>query len=286
MNGTRDDSFRGGLKGIGAMRKLILAGASLVFAGTLALAGSAQAANVAPFTWTGVYLGINAGYGTSNSDGSSYCTNAAGVVTGPGCWASMPTGLSSSGGFVGGQIGANYQTGLFVWGVETDIQVAHINDGTGALDVTCCTRTIGPLAPVDPGQNYALTRAQNMDWFGTVRGRLGLAIWDRTLIYGTAGLMYAEEVVNSNVVAPASVAPPAGATYQAQSSGTHTGWVAGGGLEYAFTNAISAKVEGLYYNIGSETVAWTHPVTQLTNTTAFSYSGALVRLGANLKFGP
>jgi outer membrane immunogenic protein len=257
------------------MRKLILAGASLVFAGTLALAGSAQAANVAPFTWTGVYLGINAGYGTGNSDGSSYCTSAGGVVAGPGCWASMPSGLSSSGAFVGGQLGANYQTGLFVWGVETDIQVAHINDGTGAVNVACC-------APTFTAASLSMTRAQNMDWFGTVRGRLGLAIWDRTLIYGTGGLMYGEEVVNSNLAFPA-------VAYQAQSSGTHSGWVGGGGIEYAFTNKLSAKVEGLYYDLGSQSItAGPNPKLAVVfpETTNFTYKGALVRLGANLKFGP
>jgi outer membrane immunogenic protein len=262
---------------MGNMMKRIL----LLSAFFSAAIGSAQAADmplkapvvVAPFTWTGLYLGINAGYGNGNSTGSAYCTNAAGIVSGPGCWAPMPAAVSASGGFVGGQVGANYQTGLFVFGVEGDIQVAHINNGTGALNVACC-------APAFAGAPYSLTRAQNLDWFGTVRGRLGLAIWDRTLVYGTGGLMYAEEVVNSNIISPAGVG------YQAQSSGTHSGWVAGGGLEYAFTNRLSAKVEGLYYKIGTETIAWTGPVTHLTNTTAFSYSGALVRLGANLKFGP
>jgi outer membrane immunogenic protein len=243
--------------------------------------GSAQAADmpvkapvyVAPFTWTGIYLGINAGYGTGNSTGDRYCTNPAGVVGGLGCTQSMPAALSASGGFVGGQIGANYQVGMFVFGVESDIQVAHINDSTGALNVACC-------APTFTAAPWHLTRSENLDWFGTVRGRLGLAIWDRTLVYGTGGLMYAEEVVNSTLVSPAGV------TTVARSSGTHSGWVGGGGLEYAFTNALSAKVEGLYYNIGSETTAFTNPVSKFTQSTNFTYSGALVRLGANLKFGP
>ena len=112
-----------------------------------------------------------------------------------------------------------------------------------------------------------------------MRGRLGLAIWERTLVYGTGGVMYGEEVVNMNMVFPA-------VGYQATSSGTHTGWVAGGGLEYAFTDRLSAKVEGLYYNLGSETVAFTSPLTHFTESANFTYKGALVRLGANLKFGP
>jgi outer membrane immunogenic protein len=260
----------------------------LVFALFSAAIGSAQAADmplkapvvVAPFTWTGVYLGINAGYGNNTSDGASYCTTATGVASGTGCWPSAPSGISPSGGFVGGQVGANYQVGLFVFGIEGDIQVAHIND-SNTFTTPCCI-------PGFTGANSVWTRSQNMDWFGTVRGRLGLAIWDRTLIYGTGGLMYAEEVVNSNLGSPQPTVP-AVVNYQGTSSGTHSGWVAGGGLEYAFTKNLSAKVEGLYYNLGSENVtafALNVPTNHFTDTTSFTYKGAMVRLGANLKFGP
>jgi hypothetical protein len=38
--------------------------------------------------------------------------------------------------------------------------------------------------------------------------------------------------------------------------------------------------------MGSETIAFTHPATLFTDTANFTYKGALVRLGANLKFGP
>jgi outer membrane immunogenic protein len=92
-------------------------------------------------------------------------------------------------------------------------------------------------------------------------------------------LMYGEEVVNTSLTFPL-------VGYQATSSATHTGWVAGGGLEYAFTNKLSAKVEGLWYDMGSETIAFRSPVTTFSETSNYSYKGALVRLGANLKFGP
>jgi outer membrane immunogenic protein len=244
-----------------------------------AAVGSAHAADmplkaapiVAPFTWTGVYLGINAGYGNSTSDGNEYCTTPAGLVGGPGCWNGSAAAVSPSGGFVGGQLGANYQTGLFVWGIESDIQVSHIN-GSSTLADPCCV-------PAFTSAIGTLTRTQTLDWFGTVRGRLGLAIWDRTLVYGTGGVIYGEEVVNTSLSFPL-------VGYQATSSATHTGWTGGGGIEYAFTNALSAKVEGLYYDMGSETIAFTSPLTKFTETSSFTYKGALVRLGANLKFGP
>jgi outer membrane immunogenic protein len=241
--------------------------------------GSAHAADmplkaapiVAPFTWTGVYLGINAGYGNSKSDGNEYCTTPAGIVSGTGCWNPSAAAVTSSGAFVGGQLGANYQVGLFVFGIESDIQVAHIN-GSSTLADPCCI-------PAFTSAIGTLTRAQNLDWFGTVRGRLGLAIWDRTLVYGTGGVMYGEEVVNTSLAFPL-------VGYQQTSSATHTGWVAGGGIEYAFTNRLSAKVEGLFYDLGSENLAFTSPLTHFTESSNYAYQGALVRLGANLKFGP
>ncbi len=251
-----------------------------VFGLFLAAAFAANAADipvkvplVAPYTWTGLYLGINAGYGTGENTGYHYCVNPAGVVSGVGCPVPMPAALTGSGGFIGGQIGANYQTGLFVWGVEADIHVSSIHDATGALPVPCCN-------PAFATAGFTLQRSQNLDWFGTVRGRLGIAAWDRTLIYGTGGVMYGEEVVSFLTITPTPI------TYQAQSSGTHTGWVAGGGIEYAFTAAISAKVEGLYYDMGTEVLAVTGATTHATGAADYSYRGALVRLGANLKFGP
>jgi outer membrane immunogenic protein len=247
-----------------------------------AAVGSAQAADmpvkapvyVAPFTWTGIYLGINAGYGDSDRDGDTYCTTPTGVVNGTGCSRAASSGVRPSGGFVGGQIGANYQTGMFVWGVEADIQVAHINDSS-SFTQPCCF-------PAFTAANGVLTRAQNLDWFGTVRGRLGLAIWDRTLIYGTGGLMYGEEVLNSTLAFPA-------VTFVGQSSGTHMGWVGGGGIEYAFTNSLSAKLEGLYYDLGSESITAVQinaPANHFTETSSYSFKGAMLRLGADLKFNP
>ena len=94
--------------------------------------------------------------------------------------------------------------------------------------------------------------------------------------------------MNSNLGSPQPTVP-AVVNYQGTSSGTHSGWVGGGGLEYAFTKNLSAKVEGLYYNLGSENVtafALNVPTNHFTDTTSFTYKGAMVRLGANLKFGP
>jgi outer membrane immunogenic protein len=258
------------------MKNLILASTLL-----LSITGLAQAADMplkavplAPvFTWTGLYLGADAGYGWNSASGSSFCTTPGGVVNGFGCSAPGSETLNLKGGFVGGQVGYNLQTGLFVWGIEADIQVSGINQ-TATTSVPCCNAAFaGP-----PG---SLSISDRLEWFGTVRGRLGLAIWDHTLLYGTGGVIYGEEYLSQTKTFPVT-------TYSGINTPIHTGWIGGVGVEYAFTNNISAKLEGLFYDMGSQTrVVSTAPLSGFTTTGTFSSNnGAMVRLGANLKFGP
>lgn len=117
----------------------------------------------------------------------------------------------------------------------------------------------------------------NLQWFGTLRGRLGLAVLDRGLIYGTGGLIYGHESVSANLTFPLISYPQSG-------SSTRAGWTLGGGFEYAFTQNLSGKLEGLYYDMGSQTIAYTAPVGGFTESTKFSYKGAIVRVGLNWKF--
>ena len=88
------------------------------------------------------------------------------------------------------------------------------------------------------------------DWFGTVRARAGVA-FDRALIYATGGFAFADNA---------------------------TGWTVGGGLEYAFTNNLSAKIEGLYVNLDQDD---NFPGLDLDNDAEFG----VVRAGLNFRFG-
>ncbi len=123
------------------------------------------AAYVDNYSWAGFYAGINGGYGWSNS-GNAIQYNG-GIVDGDSSGRSQP-----SGGFGGGQIGYNFQAGSFVYGLEADFQGGSIGD-----------RTTGFTAV--NGDDY--NTHEDVDWFGTVRGRLGYA-FGRTLIYGTASI--------------------------------------------------------------------------------------------------
>jgi outer membrane immunogenic protein len=171
------------------------------------------------FTWTGFYAGLNAGYGWNTTDNDYY---------------DPQTGVlykedSSDGGFVGGgQLGYNYQFGQFVGGVEVDVQYADLSSSD--------RHEYGP--PTD----YA-RRQDGLDWFGTVRARLGFA-FDRALIYATGGFAFGGGGDDNNYYADYY--------YHDDGQDTATGWTVGGGVEYAVTDSLTAKVEGLYVNLGKD----------------------------------
>jgi len=215
------------------MKKILLASVALFgFAGAASAADlPVRAAPPAPiiaavpvFTWTGFYVGVNAGYGWVSDD--RVFDPVFGYVGG-----------DDEGGFVGGgQIGYNYQIGSFVVGLETDIQYA------------------------DLGTRYRYNAAipgyeedDSDDWFGTVRARAGVA-FDRALVYATGGFAYADDA---------------------------NGWTVGGGLEYAFTNNLTAKVEGLYVNLDRDDNGYGPLVTGGSDESEFG----VVRAGLNFKFG-
>jgi outer membrane immunogenic protein len=286
---------------------------SLIAAGAMALAlsaGSAFAADLPsrkepilpppppPPLWTGFYVGLNAGY-TWSDEGATTTVAAPGqrVFHGPqataalfGLLANVP---SSNDGFIGGgQIGYNYQfSDNFVVGLEADIQgVAHgSNDGSAAT-----------AAPDGAGFAVLSTHSarRSLDYLGTVRGRLGWLVTPSLLVFGSGGLAYGG--VNSSVFyTQASNNPglvgdlPSVWTGAASFADTRVGWTAGGGVEWLFLPNWSAKVEYLYYDLGSVTVSTAlHTADLLAPPTAFSnvaasttrFNGHIVRAGVNYHF--
>lgn len=186
-----------------------------------------------PYTWTGVYIGANAGYASTMLDET--------VSAGGG------SGSENISGFVGGaQIGANYQIGAMVLGFETDFDGAAI---TKSITAGIASST------------------EQIPWIATFRGRAGIA-FDRFLIYATAGGAGTELKSTVN----------AGAAGSASTAVTHGAWVAGGGLEFAITNSVSARVEDLYVDSGSINVAYVGPLV-VTGTLREN----LVRAGLNYR---
>ncbi len=141
------------------------------------------------------------------------------------------TGPSSfghiDGGLVGGTAGYNYQIGQFVVGAEGDF---------GWDGATASRGFTGPA--------YTKTRLTDLM---TIRGRVGYAT-DRALLFATGG--YAGGSINAKLI---DAALPVGSQYYTADS-WHSGYTVGAGIEYAFTNTISAKAEYLYTDLGSTTM--------------------------------
>ncbi|MGD0026421.1 MAG: outer membrane protein [Xanthobacteraceae bacterium] len=175
----------------------------------------------APFSWTGLYIGLNAGYASATVAN----TVSGGGLDGSGSVA-IPAGIG------GAQIGYNYQIGPMVLGFEADF------DGTMA---TKSSPTIATAGGTTSGTDQ-------IPWIGTLRGRVGVA-FDRFLLYATAGGAATQLVSTVNV----------GAIGSASTTFAHGAWTAGGGLETAITNDLSARVEYLYVDTGNINVAEVGP---------------------------
>ena len=215
--------------------------------GLLGATGYASSADLSPapgpaiapaaYNWNGLYLGLNAGYGFSTET-----TTASGGGVSASASASVP-------GFLGGaQIGVNYQTGVVVWGFEADFDASTQNQSLAS---------------------GVLSGTSQMPWFGTLRGRLGVA-FDRFLIYGTAGGAAGELRSNFTI--------PAGASSTTVTYGT---WTAGGGLEYGITDNLSARLEYLYLDTGNVNVGTIGPPATAITSRA---QDNLVRAGLNYRF--
>ena len=196
---------------------------------TSALTLPANAGDQAPFVWTGAFAGINGGYGWSASDSSLYAYADNNVTTDT----SPVASFSKSGGFGGGQIGYNLQRGAFVFGFETDFEGSGID---GRANASAAVTGVTANASRDNG----------LGWFGTARGRLGYAS-GRTLVYFTTGFAYGGGQGSSSITIDE---PGLTHTYSVSSSNTvHTGYVLGGGLEYAFAGSWSLKAEYQYIDL-------------------------------------
>lgn len=249
------------------LKKILLGVALLGATSTAALAADlpsrrAPPVYVAPvlapaFTWTGAYIGGNAGYAFDAK--SSFVTNAGGTTS---------FLQSSANGFTGGgQIGYNMQLGNtpflgnfgglggagggLVVGVEADAAYTDLN-----------TSTVFGGAPF-----YAHTQ-----FVGTARGRVGYA-FGNVLLYGTGGFAYGGINDGAGTAVVNKIA---------------TGYAYGGGVEYAIptssfvnvfhSSAVTLKAEYLHYDLGTQTVVSGPIASSIKN------NGNLVRAGINYKF--
>jgi outer membrane immunogenic protein len=237
-----------------------------------------------PFTWTGFYVGVNAG-GIWPSGSRSATLVAPAAFAFP-VSTFFPGGLGSqSAGFLGGgQAGYNWQTGAFVLGVETDFDGTTLSKSTNSTGTPFIGGTVPALLLGDTLSIHAKT---SLSWLGTTRGRVGFVATpdNRLMIYATGGVAYGGGSSNFSVFDAAT-----GSFWSGNPSSTRVGWTIGGGVEYALTNNITIKGEYLYADLGSSSF------NSLGNTAAvinfpgvavsgkIDYNASIFRAGVNYKF--
>jgi outer membrane immunogenic protein len=184
----------------------------------------------APFSWSGIYAGLNGGgaFGHYSDFGGSV----------------KATGFAG-----GGQVGGQMQVGQIVLGVEADFQGVYQSHSDNFIVF-----------------GVPVTLSEKMPWFGTVRGRVGYA-FDRVMVYGTGGVAW----VDGKVEATAG-------GFSLSSEASNFGWTAGAGVEWAFYDRWSTKLEYLY--LSSTDIKF--------NTALGSFNANIkdniVRVGLNYRF--
>jgi outer membrane immunogenic protein len=212
----------------------------LATVGVLLCSSVAHAADIAPAAsdWTGVYVGINGGYGGGTFDyPANFKVSAPPPVTRAADSYILDydfgANLTASGFFGGVQVGYNWQKDNFVLGVEGDISLSNMK---------------GELELYSDTADASVSGKSEVDWFGTARLRAGYTPTADLLVYLTGGLAWGS--VTSSYHADLG----SFGTYSDDNTNSHMGWTIGGGFEYAITEHVSLKTEYLYIDLGSQEV--------------------------------
>ena len=242
-------------QGVVIMKKLLLGG----FVLALTMGSAAMAADMplkarpmaAAFSWAGCYVGVEGGgaWGRSRHDSVG--------EPGFGGLGQITPRFNVSGGLVGGEVGCNAPVGNSGWvfGVESDLS---------------WTNKKGDSFETGPAGVPAFQDTTKERWISTSRMRVG-PTWDRLWVYATGGMVAAQ--------VEAWVATPIATFYD-----NHTlyGWTAGAGLEYAFWDTWSLKVEYLYARL--ENRAFTFTAQPVAPRMALNLDDHIVRVGLNWRF--
>jgi opacity protein-like surface antigen len=274
-------------------------------------AAPAFAADLSPseappvFSWSGLYVGFNNGYAwrdsrAFNTSGVNLFETPAlpglglpehlwGAASALGATGSVGTRLN--GFFSGGQVGYNWQfSDRFVAGLEADLQGAGVRGGGGFTNLT-------PAAIYPPFiAATSVTVHRSLEYFGTVRGRLGYAVTPTLLFYATGGLAYGGIATSTAVNQSLTPSLLLSAGAKSDFFNNRAGWTVGGGVESALTGELSAKLEFLYYDLGSANVGSQNSGPLIHNaivgagevgdaiSSSTRFNGFVIRAGLNYRF--
>ncbi|HEV7257458.1 MAG TPA: outer membrane protein [Bosea sp. (in: a-proteobacteria)] len=178
------------------------------------------------YSWTGIYLGVQAGY-SWGQERTAFSDALGRAFNGAAFRQSSDSALG------GAHAGFNLQTGSIVLGIEGDVE---------ALDAG---ETL--VAP-------AMTGRVKRDWQASVRGRVGFAM-DRFMIYATGGAAFTDFDYHLY---------DAAAGLSASTDRSKTGWTAGAGVNFAYTDNLILGAEYRYTDFGKVNAAGSGPLLGLT----------------------
>lgn len=278
-------------------RVLLMAIASVSFVGSAAAAdlGVYKGPVTAPatvFNWTGFYVGGNVGGAWQDAtldpdpnpsnfvifQATNFFVPGRGVIVVPATTRPLPSfDLNSQAGFIGGgQVGYNFQVQRWVLGIEGDIQ-------TGGGRRSASAGTTIPFTALTQPALITMDRTVRTDWMASIRARVGYALWDRVMVYGTGGVAFADAEVTATdtiMVPPGPGAPNPGGVVAnigplpptvgiASASRSLVGWTAGVGGDWAVTNNIIVGLLYRHSDFGSQT----YNITTNTGGQATTVSG-------------
>jgi outer membrane immunogenic protein len=235
------------------LRKILAVAFVLLVPGSLALADDRVS------TFQGFYVGANigGGFGDVRADLTGFDGSTA-------LGAPSNQQFNMTGVLGGGQAGYNQFVGKYLFGVEVDIQKSSVAGSNSK-----------------PADALIIRAQQDLNWFGTVRGRFGVLLNPTTLAYLTAGLAFGEEQYSSSLFSSTS-----GRTFGLIDQDVKFGWTLGGGMELSLDQNWSLKGEYFYYDLGStnKTASPQPPNGNFQIQTNLQSFGNIGRLGVNYRF--
>ena len=249
------------------MRSFVTTARLTLAAATLAaLAGSATAADLGarapapyqppsppppPFSWTGCYIGGNVGGGWASHSSNDVTGAVTGVI-------GADLGSHTASGFIGGgQIGCDYQAGVWVFGVQ------GMFDGSGMQG-----------SNTDAAGLFVVN--SNIPWLATVTGRVGVTAAPTVLVYAKGGGAWVRD--NYTITAVPGIA-------FGNASSTPSGWTVGGGVEWAFAGNWTAFAEYNYLDFGTPGVNFTPAGGAATFPINIKQNINSLMVGINYRFG-
>jgi outer membrane immunogenic protein len=200
------------------------------------------------FSWTGCYVGGNAGWGWGSKESSDQ-------VFSPGSF----VGTHIQGGLAGGQLGCDYQFAPnWVVGIEGAGSWANVKGSS------------------DPFFNGKAVFNAETKWIASATARIGYT-WDHWLVYAKGGVAWVGDQY--------SISGKFFGPFNYQASESRPGWTIGGGIEWEFAQNWSAKLEYAYYDFGSNSLALFDPLTSPTSDlTRIGQRVESVTFGINYRF--